>query len=83
MPTFAVKVTNLNDARREVKQGILVTNPQVGKNCLIYLGAQKYLTIYQVKGWIGPANRNYIILFDSQNKRFHIEAFASSDQFLS
>lgn len=83
MPTYAVKLTDLNSRRRETKQGILVTNPQVGSNCLIYLGGSLYLRIFNVKGWIGPAEGNYIILFDAEGKRFRIEVTASSDEFLT
>lgn len=82
MPTVAVKVTELTGHDQDTKQGILTILPQVGQNCLIYLGGSQYLRIHQVKGWIGPAEGDYIILFDGEGKTFRVEVFASSNQFL-
>lgn len=81
MPTLAVRVTEIGSPK-SIVQGILTMSPQVGKNCLIYLGGEQYLKICKIKGWLGLANGNYIILFDGEDKRFRIEAFASSKDFL-
>lgn len=84
MPTLAVEVTAIGDGPYPKRfQGILPAKPVLGRDCIVYLGGDQYFSIACVKGWIGPTDGDYLILFDDRNARFRVEVIATSQDFLS
>jgi hypothetical protein len=63
--------------------GILVGNPKVGQDCRLTLSDQSLFRILKVKGWLGLAGSNHVILFDFYGRRFRMQKIASSNEFLT
>lgn len=62
--------------------GIISVDLQVGKDCRIYIGGDKTFVLYKVKGWIGPHNGVYKVVFDGHGKRYRMELIAKSSDFV-
>jgi len=82
MPTLAVSITELDSPIQKSTQGILASEPRLGLDCRVYLGGDQVFRISQVKGWIGPVNGGYLIVFNGEGQRFKVEVIASSKDFL-
>jgi len=82
MSTLAVSVTDIDGPKHTTVQGILTAMPKLGSDCRIYLGGNQEFRIVGVKGWIGPSDGKYLIIFDREGYRFKVEQFASSKDFL-
>lgn len=81
MPALAVEVTAVGGPHPRM-QGILTANPEVGSDCVVYLGGETFFRIAEVRGWLGPTDGDYLILFDKSNARFRVQVIASSKDFL-
>jgi hypothetical protein len=79
MSSVAVSLTQPDG---ELVSGILLADPKVGQDCRIYLGGERIHYIRKVRGWIGPAHKEYVILFDCHGNRYRLKLLATSDQFL-
>jgi len=61
---------------------MLLSDPKVGKNFSIYLGADKKYTIPSVKGWVKLVGGDYTIIFDKSGERYRVSVLATSDEFI-
>lgn len=82
MSTLAVEVSAVGNPHSRKLQGILSATPQVGNDCVIYLGGENFFCIAGIKGWLIPTGGDYIILFDNRNARYRVQVLASSRDFL-
>jgi hypothetical protein len=80
MSSVAVALTQPNGT---TVSGILVSDPQIGKTCSIYLGGDtNFYYISKVKGWMSLCGSQRVCIFDCNGKRFYLQVIATSEDFL-
>ena len=79
MGSIAVQLTQPDG---ESMNGVLVSSPMLGQDCRIYTGTKDIFRVMKIRGWLGLAESNTVILFDYFGRRFRMEKIASSSEFL-